>query len=80
MPAINDDNVAAWPELSSKLEGEMGQDAAVDQKYGCDYDLNAAAVGAVERMKVQYISFAAFDMDRDPIPGDNYECKKHKRQ
>lgn len=69
------ENIDASSRLEDRITKEKGEDFVTSLKYQCDYDLNAAAAGIVEKMKVNYVQFRINDPARDVFPGDNYVCK-----
>lgn len=60
-------NNAAWQRLSDKVEAAVGRRAVMTGTYACDYDISAAAVGMVERMKVSYVAFSSTN---DIVPSE----------
>jgi len=72
---IDEENLDPAFKLSEKIVSQMGREFVVDQKYECDYDLNAAAKGIIDRFRVNYVSFRIPDGAEAP-PDQTAPCKK----
>lgn len=78
LEAVNDNliNISASSELAQKISNKKGDDFVIMGKYKCDFDLNSAAIGSIEKMKVNSITIRPEYLGYESVVGSNERCKK----
>jgi len=61
-----DVNIEANSAFAEKITKEKGEDFVRDEKYKCNYDLEKAAIGTLEPMKVNFITIKADSKEVTP--------------